>query len=246
MLTLVKMFLKKLKMNKIKMSDIFTYDDIINDGFTIFKALKETLLNPFPLTQDFINSNNYQTLNYDYFVGYSADKFLSPLARRILIKDNEFSIRVTRMATIIYNRFATKWKKIYDALMTSYNPLENYSMEEVRTPNLTTKETTNENTDINVNRETTASNSYKGFNSDNPVLVNKTDGNEDVTTTGAEEVNEIVKESEHKGTETLTRSGNIGVTTSQQMLESEFKVRQYDFYKMIYNDIDSVLCLSIY
>ena len=77
-------------------------------------------------------------------------------------------------------------------------------------------------------------------------MVNKTDGDEDVETSGAKLDNEITKSTTHTGTETLTRSGNIGVTTSQQMLESEFKVRQYDFYKMIYNDIDSVLCLSIY
>lgn len=47
-------------------------------------------------------------------------------------------------------------------------------------------------------------------------------------------------------TEEHTRSGNIGVTTSQQMLESELKLREYDFYEMIFNDIDSILCLKTY
>ena len=58
--------------------------------------------------------------------------------------------------------------------------------------------------------------------------------------------NETSRTSTHTGTEKLQRAGNIGVTTSQQMLESEFKVRQYDFYKELYNDIDSVMCLMIY
>lgn len=229
---------------KIKVNEIFTLDDIANDRMTIFKALKDSFT--FPLVNDFINDNNYATLNDDYFIGYSAEKYLSPVARRILIKDNDWILHVTRVAWIIYNRFANKWKKIYDALMTQYNALENYSMLETRTPNLTTNETTNEDTDINVNRKTNASSSYKGFNADNPVLVNSTDGEEDITTTGAKADNEVTKETKQTGTETLTRSGNIGITSSQQMLEQEFKVRQYDFYKMMYNDIDSILCLSIY
>ena len=58
--------------------------------------------------------------------------------------------------------------------------------------------------------------------------------------------NETSRTSTHTGTEKLQRAGNIGVTLSQQMLESEFKVRQYDFYKELYNDIDSVMCLMIY
>ena len=45
---------------------------------------------------------------------------------------------------------------------------------------------------------------------------------------------------------TLTRSGNIGVTTSQQMIESERKLWDYNIFKTIYEDVDSILTLSIY
>lgn len=41
--------------------------------------------------------------------------------------------------------------------------------------------------------------------------------------------------------------GNIGVTTSQQMLKSEFDVRaRYRFYEQIFKDIDKCLTLAIY
>ena len=51
----------------------------------------------------------------------------------------------------------------------------------------------------------------------------------------------------HKGKETLTRSGNIGVTTSQQMLESEIKLRALNnMIKIIFDDIDKVLTNPIY
>lgn len=44
----------------------------------------------------------------------------------------------------------------------------------------------------------------------------------------------------------LTRHGNIGVTTSQQMLLSEIEVRKWNFYNSVFEDIDTILCLPIY
>ena len=230
-------------MNRLRVKDLFNLETISVNN-TIFDNLVDQ--QSFPLVKDFIYEDIIGYLDYDYLLGYSADKYLSPLAVK-LYKQSENPDDVSdNIAPIIYTRFAEKWKKIYDALMTEYNPLENYSMEEIRTPDLAFDETENQKTGMNTKRETSASNSYKGFNANDPVLMNKTDGEENVDVTGAKLDNEVTKSTTHTGTETLTRSGNIGVTTSQQMLESEFKVRQYDFYKMIYNDIDSILCLSIY
>ena len=45
---------------------------------------------------------------------------------------------------------------------------------------------------------------------------------------------------------TLTRKGNIGVTTTQQMMESEIRLWQWNFYESVFKDIDSVLTLYIY
>lgn len=234
-----------MKINDIYSDNIFFSGE--SDTFFYLMANDDT---NFPLVSDFIKTTNVTELDADYFGGYSADKFVSPLLQKIYDSTREvespFSTLNSRIAKIIYNRFAEKWKHIYDALMTEYNPLENYSMVEERTPDLTFEDTENVNTEVTTERETSAENKYKGFNATDPVLVNKTDGDETTTTTGASADNETHKITTHTGTETLTRSGNIGVTTSQQMLESEFKVRQYDFYKMMYNDIDSVLCLSIY
>ena len=233
---------------RMKMIEIFD-DAIFGDVNSFFYILANDDTN-YPLTADFIKVSNVAILQEDYFGGHSADKFVSPLLKRLYdhtrSAENPFTALNIQIANLIYNRFASKWKHIYDALMTEYNPLENYSMVEERTPDLTFEETENVNSEITTNRETNASSKYKGFNASDPVTITTTDGSEDVTTSGASADNETQKTTTQTGTETLTRSGNIGVTTSQQMLESEFKVRQYDFYKMIYNDIDSVLCLSIY
>lgn len=44
----------------------------------------------------------------------------------------------------------------------------------------------------------------------------------------------------------LTRYGNIGVTTSQQMIEQELKLRAYRFFEQMFEDIDSMIALRVY
>ena len=42
----------------------------------------------------------------------------------------------------------------------------------------------------------------------------------------------------------LTRSGNIGVTTSQQMLESELELRKVDLVNDFFKEISKVALIS--
>lgn len=51
---------------------------------------------------------------------------------------------------------------------------------------------------------------------------------------------------DHTGYDELERSGNIGVTTSQQMLQSEIDLRQYNFIMQVFRDITDLLGLPIY
>lgn len=45
---------------------------------------------------------------------------------------------------------------------------------------------------------------------------------------------------------TRTRSGNIGVTTTQQMLLQEYELRKNNFFEQVFEDVDKYLTLSIY
>ena len=126
---------------------------------------------------------------------------------------------------MLYKRFGIKWSKIFEALIIEYNPLENYSSTEIETPNLTDTSKANSKVTVKQSGSTFDTAVYQ------PYASTETAGNENdnkVTTTKT-------------GTRTVTKSGNIGVTTSQQMLQSEFEVRQYDFYQGIYNDIDEFI-----
>ena len=44
----------------------------------------------------------------------------------------------------------------------------------------------------------------------------------------------------------LTRSGNIGVTTTQQMAEAELNWRRWNYFREVMDDIDTLLTLRIY
>lgn len=57
--------------------------------------------------------------------------------------------------------------------------------------------------------------------------------------------NSTIKESDSES-HSLHRHGNIGVTTSQQMIESEIVLRQKNFFDIVFSDIDRLLTLSIY
>ena len=101
------------------------------------------------------------------------------------------------------------------------------------------KETPNVTRTKNVKSNLVTDNDVYGFNSSTPVPSSKT------TNSGAKLDNEET-ESE-TGTRDLERSGNIGVTTSQQMLQSELDLRDgYNFYDGIMSDVDSILCLLVY
>lgn len=174
-------------------------------------------------------------LDIEYYTIRSADKFISKQFERYIKMEEDEIIGVNPLiplSIIIENKFKDKWNKLYSAFIESnYKPLENYDMKEKETPNLTRTK--------NVNLKTTVDNDVYGFNSSSPVPQSKSE------TSGNKLENE---ESEsNTGTRDLERHGNIGVTTSQQMLKSEIDLRKsFNFMDEIMNDVDSILCLLVY
>ena len=189
-------------------------------------------------TFDFISNENQEELDVDYYLSHSGNKFISNLYNNILEHyPNEDPL--IKLSKIIENRYKEKWIRIYNAMVEKYKPLENYSMLEVETPNLEDHRVTKLDQDL-INESDL--NDY-GFNSNNPVPVSHNVNK----ITGSGDKNKTDETINRTGTRTLTRSGNIGVTTSQQMLESEIKLRAlYNMIEIIFNDVDKVLCLSIY
>ena len=154
--------------------------------------------------------------------------------------------------------------------MTDDKTVDVYGKTRTRTDNLQhTKTGTEQDSPDLTDTETpnlisTGENSIYGFNSTNPVPSDEqtkhATGTNTNTRTGTDTRTYNTTDAD-TGTQTdndggsdtrtrnytLTRSGNIGVTTSQQMIESERSLWVWNFFRnVVFPDIDRVLTLQIY
>ena len=135
-----------------------------------------------------------------------------------------------------------KYSGLYKTTLLEYNPIENYSMTEIgtdtRTPNLTTTDNSNIGSQANSTTSTDSVSPYdtQTFTDSNKTVVSENNGARTDSNTRTE-----------SGTDTTThdfkRSGNIGVTTSRQMLERERKVVNFTFLKIVFANIIDDTCI---
>lgn len=240
------------------------YNDAIGG---IFKTLADKYGNEF----EWLNAKN--VLDVEYFGNHSGNKPVAVLIERFIEEnienklDKPFTLTEDQRATladIIYNRYKVKWQKLYAVLSLEYNPIENYSMVEEETPNISRKHTVSDDyatsdekktkTDYTVESENENDVDSYGFNSETPVPTGDSSGTSKTRTQGDADNN--VETSTHRqtgyteetesGDRKLTRAGNIGVTTSQQLIESEVELWKWNFFDTVYSDLDKVLTLPIY
>ena len=135
----------------------------------------------------------------------------------------DYSRFSTELTFMLINRFAERWEKYLKELSLSYNPIDNYNMKE------------NEKVNSKIITDNSDEHSVQGFNSSDYAPESKNKGS--TTVKGSDEDNK----------RELTRSGNIGVTTSQQMLESEIKLRDENiFIKRILQDVANFITVGVY
>lgn len=161
---------------------------------------------------------NSEYLDIMYYVSHSGEKYAS----RFYLTMLEHEKTIVDIAHIVFTKFSDKWKRVYDAMMMEYNPINNYDMVE------------NEKVNSKITSTIGVNNSTHGFGS--PTAAPTDEGSSTTTTEGSKDDN--VRE--------LTRSGNIGVTTSAQLLAGELEVRKNLFIEEVMKDIDSIMCLKIY
>ena len=117
-------------------------------------------------------------------------------------------------------------------------------MEQTETPDITHTITKETETVTEIKDDISGTDVY-GFNSSSPVPNQKVTRNGSSTVSNDPDKN--VETNVESGTRGLTRHGNIGVTTSQQMLQSEIDLRnKYNFYDNVMDDVDSIMCLLVY
>lgn len=173
-----------------------------------------------------------------YFQNWTEFDPCEPLANSI----DYFNVGIELLEGV-EARYGDNLLKISQAYFdTEYSPLENYDMTQTETPNIT------RTTDTNVGSKTTTTSnndgSAYGFNSATEVPVTSSDST--VTSEGLYADNHSHGTDTETGTRTLTRHGNIGVTTSQQMLESELNLRKFDFIEKVLKAFEEVMFSKIY
>ena len=141
-----------------------------------------------------------------------------------------------------------EYDKLVDTLSLEYNPIENYSMTEkgtdTRTPNITqTNKGVNTNT---VGVDTSITTGKTTFDKSNS-FINDTKTTNTGTNTDTQDINTTVTTAgSEKTVHEFTRSGNIGVTTSQQMIESERQLAMFSVVDLFVKAIADIILIGVY
>lgn len=171
---------------------------------------------------DWFNDSLIGAMKIEYYYNHAFTKYISLLFYNLINIPKTMDEVADLLASVIVNKFKTKWIRLHEVLNLDYNPIDNYSMCET------------ENTQLKTEANVSNANSIYAFNDNNATPTSESNSK---TSTNAL-LNDNVRE--------LTRKGNIGVTTTQQMINSEIELREYNFIEAIYSDIDSILTLKIY
>lgn len=140
------------------------------------------------------------------------------------------------------------WNRMKNAIDLEYNPLENYDRIEEWTDAETNSRsaTTSSTGSSKIDRGGSQNHYVNGYNSGGQVMQSSdTDHSADTTTTGTSvNGNEMGnRNANHNG----RTHGNIGVTTSQQMLTAELDLApRVNMYDVITRDFRNRFCLLVY
>lgn len=158
----------------------------------------------------------------------------------VLYPNPDFMYDAIKIFSDTYNRTFTKWA---DALNIEYSPLENYDRfedwrdigESINTiSSNTTDRITNEQT-ITKKVSPFENNQFQNSNEDSASVINDSTA----WTAGRTDINT-------DNTRTGHTHGNIGVTTSQQMLEAELNISKWNIYENIAKLFANEFCIMIY
>lgn len=190
----------------------------------------------------------YDALDNLYMDRSGSKKIRNRFAQRI--DETDPGVALAPIVERITREYSKKWLDLWATMFLEYNPIENYKMTEKTVKDKTRftngKIITYQGTEKN---EYTDTDKIKGFDSTAWTDSNQQAG-ENTRSFGTgnnarKDINSGTDLSEREYE--FTRYGNIGVTTSQQMLESERAIRMYEYFnEVVFPDIDKQLVLSIY
>ena len=191
-------------------------------------TLASTIISGF--NSDFTTSYPVSTMiDIDFQINRLNGSYLSPIAEYLI---NDIQMNITQFQTAIIDlfnsKFYEKYSKLFKIFKADYNPIENYNMTE-----------TEDSTSTTGSMYSNALGSDSGIYAYNSTAVSDTDKSSN-SGSGRTDGGEILDK-------TLTRTGNIGVQTTQEMIEKTLDLYdKYNIVDKIYNDLLSILSMDCY
>ena len=162
----------------------------------------------------------------------------------VLYADPSFMKDMISMWSRKWNRTFTKW---VEALSIEYHPLENYDRQEDWTDNRSRTDSSNDGT-TGLSSVTDSGNTEKKVSAYDSGTYQPSEKIDTSNTSGTTSSGSLT----HSGSETVgdTHSGrihgNIGVTTSQQMLQAQLDISEWNLYEHITDLFLSEFIIPIY
>lgn len=228
--------------SKLTLIGLYNYDDTLFDSLSLPSGIDKTLA---------INC-----------ILHDGGEF------EVVYSDIEFLKSMIGVVSSKWNRTFSKW---YEALQLEYNPIYNFDRFEEWTDSGTdtgTVKTDTTGTESGKDSTTTTSSETSSSNGQTDTLVNAYNNNtlvQDGRSTSTQSATSSgngstsgtdSRDTSSNGTETRNLAtsgkhdghlyGNVGVTTSQQMLESELELAEWNLYQHISNVFVRELCIMVY
>lgn len=220
------------------------------NGFGLFAYLSDVTTLPWAEA----TAVDSTVLDIAYFGNHSGGKFCSPLVKLVLGENGVVpeSARAT-IAKILIAKYLPNWQHLWYTNEAVYSPIHNYDMTENRTLRTADSEAVKDvrsGSDSTAHGRTTDEMDYTyGLNTDtdNPKPSDKfytAEGGNTTTTSGSTDNRNKVGAGEEE--EEIHRAGNIGVTTTQKLLQEERELWIWNFFDQVFNDLDRELALMFH
>ena len=209
-------------------------------------------------TVSYLGLYNYDSTIFDDFAlpdsvaarkAEFVDEILSELGQLEALYPNAEVFK--RILKAWSNTRLPEWRRVEAALTAEYNPIHNFDRNEDYTDTNTEKETGTSNstssTESNANGTNESTESETAFNTETFKNRTKNTGTDTASSTASatnNSNNTVIRETSVKHTAHLY--GNIGVTTTQQMMREELDMRRNDLETYIIDDFKHRFCLMVY
>lgn len=193
----------------------------------------------------------FENIGDDLFKGLTLPEGLAKktLTDNILLQGGEFEVlysdpwALQNFISVWADREAATFKRWVDALAIEYAPLENYDRHENWTDTLDSDGTSRTTGTNDTSTSGTVTTDVSAYDSSSYQPKDKVTSSETIDNDTTENNTSTL---DNEGVHAGRIHGNIGVTTSQQMLESELDLGYWNIYSRITDMFLKEFCIMIY